>query len=125
VTGNTRQDEAAAKGVRTVVLSGRLGVKAEQDLTAMLLREIDASEGRVLLDLAAVDFVSSSGLRALMLAYKRANAKSCKVAMVHVQPGVYKIFKLTASESLFHVFENLGEAQAWLAQQDGPSAPSQ
>ncbi|OGV73957.1 MAG: hypothetical protein A3K19_22920 [Lentisphaerae bacterium RIFOXYB12_FULL_65_16] len=110
-------DRAQGPGeVKIVALSGRLGVQAEQDLAKSLIQTLGASAGNVLLDMAAVDFVSSSGLRSLMMAYKQATAMGKKMAMTQIQPGVYKIFKLTASEGIFHIYEDRDEALAWLAE---------
>lgn len=100
--------------VRVMKLSGRLGVRVEQDLAATITREIDADDSPLLLDMAAVDFVSSSGLRALLLAYKHADSKGRKMAMTRLQPAVYKIFKLTASEDIMHIFDSVDNAMAWL-----------
>ena len=106
----------ASDKIKTVTLSGRLGVKAEQDLAGMLCNEVEASAGNLLLDMAQVDFISSSGLRALLMAYKKADTAGKKIAMAQVRPAVYKIFKLTASEEMFHIHETNVAALAWLAE---------
>lgn len=88
-------------GFNIVCLQGRLGVRAEQDLLDALEKAVDAADSGLILDMADVEFVSSSGLRTLMLVYKKADAAGKKLGMVQVRPAVYKIFKLTASEKMF------------------------
>lgn len=107
--------ETGSPSVRIMALSGRLGVRVEQDVSTTIIKELDAAQSPLLLDMAAVDFVSSSGLRALMLAYKHADAVGRKMAMARLQPSVYKIFKLTASEEIMHIFEGLDDAMTWLS----------
>jgi len=102
--------------VKVVVLSGRLGVQAIPDLTKTLIDALGAGDGNVLLDMAAVDFIGSSGLGSLIVAYKQAAAMGKKMAMAQAQPSVYKIFKITASEDIFHVFEDRDEALSWLSE---------
>jgi anti-anti-sigma factor len=110
-------DPAATPSSRVQILplSGRLGVQAEHDLAVTLGNAVDCCPGSLLLDMAGVEFLSSSGLRALLLAYKKADSAGKKIAMAQVRPAVYKIFKLTASEALFHIYETNADALAWLA----------
>ena len=101
--------------VDIVSLSGRLGVGTDQDLAAELSQALEASSAGVLLDMSDVTFVSSSGLRALMLAYKHAGETDTRMAMMLVQPAVYKILKLTALVQPFNVFEEEAQALDWFA----------
>ena len=112
----TTPQAESQKSVNVVALAGRLGITVEDDLAATLTKAIEASSGSILIDMAKVEFVSSSGLRAMMMAYRQATAAGKKMAMAHVQPGVYKIFKLTALEGMLHVFDDRDRAMAWLSE---------
>jgi len=96
--------------VEIVALSGRFDMDAAEVATPMLLRAITQSASGVLVDLAAVDFISSPGLRALIATSKAAKSDGKKTALIHVQPEVYKIFKVAALDPVFSFFED--EAQA-------------
>ena len=104
--------------VDIVSLSGRLGVGTDQDLASELSDALEQSSAGVLLDMAEVTFVSSSGLRALMLAYKRAGTTGKRMAMMLVKPGVYKILKLTALVQPFHVVDDEAQAMEWFLAND-------
>jgi len=92
--------------ISIVSLSGRLGVQTQEELSTTLSQALEQCDGGVLLDMSAVDFVSSAGLRALMVAYKQAQSTGKKMAMIQVRPAVYKIFKLTSFEAIFNIFES-------------------
>jgi len=113
ITGKRVNDESP--DIDILSLSGRLGVRTEDEFAAALTAALSESTGGLLLDMSDVDFVSSSGLRALMLAYKQAVAAGKNIAMMHVDPRVYKIFKLTASERMFRICETEPEAMKVLA----------
>jgi anti-anti-sigma factor len=60
--------------------------------------------------MAAVGFISSSGLRMLIAAHQSAQAAGKKMALVRARPSVYKIFKVSALDAMFQFFDS--EAQA-------------
>lgn len=96
--------------VKTVALSGRFDMYAAEEATPMLLRAMTQSASGVLVDLAAVDFISSAGLRALIATNKAARSDGKKTALIRARPEVYKIFKVAALDPVFSFFED--EAQA-------------
>ncbi len=95
-----------------VALAGRLGLQSQEALTVELTQAIDDCSAGLLIDMSDVEFVSSSGLRALMFAYKHAETSRKKVVMMQVRPAVYKIFKLTGFHDIFRVFEDEAVALA-------------
>jgi len=113
ITGKRVNDESP--DIDILSLSGRLGVRNEEEFTAALTAAVGESTAGLLLDMSDVDFVSSSGLRALLLAYKQAASGGKKMAMMHVHPRVYKIFKLTLSETMFRICDAEPEAMKVLA----------
>jgi anti-anti-sigma factor len=64
----------------------------------------------LILDMSAVEFVSSAGLRMLYLIYRQAVEEGKHLAMFGVQPAVYKILKIVASEAAFHVCDSEADA---------------
>lgn len=65
------------------------------------MREIaGASAGRVILDLARVGFVDSSGLGAIVAVMKFL-APACRLELAALTPNVGKVFHLTRMDSVF------------------------
>lgn len=96
--------------INILALSGRLSVETEVQVQAQLMEAIKQSPRGLVLDLDAVAFVSSAGLRMLIVVYKSAAASGTQLAMIRPQPEIYKLFKLAALDSTFNVFENEAEA---------------
>jgi len=66
----------------------------------------------LVLDLSALEYVSSAGLRCFMLAAKDAQARGGRVLLAALQPVVAEIFKISRFNLLFEIFPTLREAVA-------------
>lgn len=96
--------------IKILALSGRLSVETEGQVQPQLLEAISQSPSGLILDLGTVAFVSSAGLRMLIVVYKSAATNGVKLAMIRPAPEIYKLFKLAALDLTFNVFENEAEA---------------
>jgi anti-anti-sigma factor len=74
-----------------------------------------AGRDRVVLDLAGVEYISSVGLRVLMLASKQAKAQGGTLAVADLQPVVREIFEISRFNLVLEVFPTLREALAKLS----------
>jgi anti-anti-sigma factor len=82
---------------------------AEADSPAVM-EAVEQSAAGIAIDMAGVQFLSSSGLRLILAAHQRAENSRKKMALVRVQPAVYKIFKVSALDGKFRFFETETEA---------------
>jgi anti-sigma B factor antagonist len=104
---------ARTEGFATVVVA-----QGEIDLSTipLLTEKLDdlISEGQVdlIIDMAGVDFIDSTGLGALVGARKKALAKEGSVHLACVQAKVLKIFKITQLTEIFPVHESVADAIA-------------
>ena len=96
--------------ITLVAFQGRLDTVGEPAASPQVLMAVEACEIGAVFDLAGLDFVSSSGLRLMLQAYKNCTARGKKLAMVRTQPAVYKIFKLSGFDQLFNMHLEEGEA---------------
>ena len=70
---------------------------------------IEASSGRLILDLSSVDFVDSSGLGAIVAAMKMAGSTR-KLELSGLTPTVMKVFHLTRMDSVFTIHSSVEAA---------------
>ncbi len=95
-----------------IELKGRLDTHTAEQLDQKL-ESIDATQYPVqIVDLAALEYVSSAGLRSLFRAKKAAHAQGGQFLVVHPQPQVQKVFdvvKALPSEGIFASQEELDE----------------
>ena len=68
-----------------------------------------------MLDLGGVEYISSVGLRVLMLASKQAKAQGGSLAVTDLQPVVREIFEISRFNLVLEVFPTLREALAKLS----------
>jgi anti-sigma B factor antagonist/stage II sporulation protein AA (anti-sigma F factor antagonist) len=69
----------------------------------------------VILDLAGLSYISSAGLRVLMLAAREAGAKGGTLVVAGLQPVVREIFEITRFDRVFRVFADAAQAATTLA----------
>jgi len=75
-----------------------------------------AADGHhVVLDFSEVPYISSAGLRVLMLASKQAKAQGAPLAVCGLQPVVREIFEISRFNLVMQVFPTLREALASLS----------
>jgi anti-sigma B factor antagonist len=99
----------------TIVLRpvGRIDHETASPFREALLAQLVAitPEARhVVLDLGAVEYIASVGLRALVLAAREAKARSTSLAVAALQPVVKEIFDITHFTLVLEVFASVPEA---------------
>jgi anti-anti-sigma factor len=104
----------------TVVLAptGRLDHSTSEAFKAALtphMARCAADQDRVLLDLAGVEYISSVGLRVLMLASKQAKGQGGTIAVAALQPAVKEIFDITRFTMVLDVFPTVRDGLARLS----------
>ena len=103
-----------------LTVSGRLDIAtADAFRDAVLPLVASGAERKLLLDLSAVDYISSAGLRMLMIASKHARAAGISIAIAGLQPLVAEIFQISRFDTLFPCHPTLESALA-----DRPDAPA-
>lgn len=96
--------------VKVAKLGERLDVGTSEEAASALLDAVEQSAAGLIVDIGAVDFISSAGLRALIRVRKRADGLGKTMALVGVQPAVYKIFKVSGLDAVLRFFGNEAEA---------------
>ena len=111
--------------------TGRIDHRSAADLEAALapsLAEVVARKGALVLDFAGVDYISSVGLRVLMIAARQMRATEAKLAVAAPQPVVAEILAISRFDKVLLVCATLEAAleqcsaqalAAWRA--DGPA----
>jgi anti-sigma B factor antagonist/stage II sporulation protein AA (anti-sigma F factor antagonist) len=75
----------------------------------------DPQAAALVIDFSGVDYMSSVGLRVLMIAAKQMRARKARVAAAGLQPIVAEIFAISRFDSVFEVFPTLRDALAALS----------
>jgi anti-anti-sigma factor len=69
----------------------------------------------LVLDLDGVPYISSVGLRVLMIAAKQMRSRRARIAVAGLQPVVAEIFAISRFDKVLEVFPAVGDALAAIA----------
>ena len=94
------------KGVDTVELkvSGNVDTNTAPELQTRILTSFQKSRN-VVLEMADCPYMSSAGLRALLLGQKTATSKGGSMKLVNVQKGVKDVFQLSGFIKILNIVE--------------------
>lgn len=101
----------------TLVLSpaGRLDYETANTFRQALLdhlAECAAGRNQIVVDLSGVEYISSVGLRALMVASKQAKTQNATLVLAGLQPLVREIFDISKFSLVFPIHHGVREALA-------------
>ena len=82
-----------------VAVGGRLD--AAQAVKAQTF--LDGVEGRCVLDMADLDYISSAGLGVLLKTHKRLMAKGNGIKLINVSKHIFDIFRYSGFDRLFEI----------------------
>ena len=105
----------------TIVLSPapRMEIATADAFKDRLLAAVKAAGeagGHVIVDMAALEYISSAGLRALMIGHKAAKAQgNTAIGIADMQPVVAEIFRISRFDLVLRCFPSVDEAVAGLA----------
>lgn len=87
----------------------RIDAHNSVELKAYLLQLIDSGETNIVVQLAQVRFIDSSGLGALLAGHKHMLAKAGQFALANIQPQVLSMFELTRLNRVFDIYADFHE----------------
>jgi anti-anti-sigma factor len=104
--------ETRENGVVILSVRGRVDAANAASFEQKVLGLIDAGERRLVLDLAGLDYVSSAGLRVLLVTAKRLAAVHGKLALASVREPVREVFEIAGLSAFLRVFSTREDAVA-------------
>ncbi len=99
-----------ADNVLIVSIDGRLDTVSAPEFQRKIEELLDQGEKDVLLDLGDLQYVSSAGLRSILVGAKKAKMLGGGLSCCGLQPLVRKIFEVSEFSRLVPVFDSLEEA---------------
>ena len=100
---------SAAK-ISILEVTERFDVLTAQYLNDWLAKNVSANANRLIIDLATVKFIDSSGLAALVKGRHLCRQQQGDLYLCNLQDFVRITFKETCLDKIFHIFESESEA---------------
>ncbi len=104
------------KDGRALVIApeGRVDSVSSSELEKLVVSRIEAGEKRLVLDLSGVEYISSAGLRVLLMAAKRLKEPPAGLVLCGMGPSVRTVLELAGFLPLFAVEPRREQALARL-----------
>lgn len=96
--------------VTLVAVNGRVDGTNADRLGAALNGEIESGHTRIVLDLSSVEYMSSAGLREIVLAYKRVQRTEGDVRIVRPSQRVLEVLEVAGLDTVFQIYPTQTEA---------------
>lgn len=101
----------------TVSLKGRLDFANSAQLKEEILRHVSNGKKKLIINLAQVDFINSSGLGTLVSILKEVRVAKGRLVLSNLATYVEEIFEITQLSHIFEIFASEADAQeAFLSQ---------
>lgn len=95
--GSLEISSVLVDGAARVALQGELDLASARQMEEHFASLDEQSPSRVMVDLAGLEFIDSSGLRVLLLADARARERGYELVLLAGQEPVQRIFEMTGA----------------------------
>lgn len=100
--------------VALVKIQGRVDHSTAKEFENALKPHLDqciqGEQKKIIIDLGGVDFMTSAGLRVLMIAAKTCDKHKAEIAVAALQSGIQEIFKISRFDLILKVFSTVDSA---------------
>lgn len=94
----------ATEGDATVVIpTGRIDGSTASPLQDALLKLIEESKGSLVVDFENIEYISSAGLRVLLLAAKQLQAGGRKIVLCAMRHHIAEVFKISGFSEILAI----------------------
>lgn len=99
-------NETKDNGVTILEVDGNLDGEGTQVLEEKVIALLESGEDKLLFDFSGLDYINSSGLRVLVLAYQRLKKASGKVAICGIKDYIQEVFEVSGYDKIFPLYPN-------------------
>jgi len=93
-----------------LTIGGRLDGNSSSSLEARFLQLVEQGKSRFVFDLGELEYVSSAGLRSLLVAAKKTKAIQGKLALTRMTDHVKEVFDMSGFSAIFSIYPTADEA---------------
>jgi anti-anti-sigma factor len=98
------------EGVAVIELEGRLDITSSPQLESSVDEVFDSGQRALVIDCSKLKYISSSGLRVLLIAARKFSAAGGRLVLCGVAGHIRKIFDISGFSSIFTIKDTQEEA---------------
>lgn len=106
--------EESVNGVTVLRTEGRIDSGNAAEFEVALVQALGAGPTRLVVDMARLTYISSAGLRSLLIAAKKARPSGGRIALSAMAAHIREVFDLSGFSSLFEIHGDAASAVAAL-----------
>ena len=93
--------------VTILVVDGRVDTQGAVDLDLVLHEEVAEERRRIVLDMAAVEYIGSAGLRALANVRTKNREAGGDLKLVALGPRITRVFRIIGFDRVFSIYDSV------------------
>jgi anti-anti-sigma factor len=82
---------------------GRLDSSNARSFETLVMAHIDGGQQRLVIDFSRLNFISSSGMRVLLIAAKRLSANEGTIALCNMQDHIEEVFRVSGFDQIIPI----------------------
>lgn len=95
-----------------ISIKGRLDANTAPELHKKVTEIVNQGEYRLIMKFTELAYISSAGLRILIITAKMLNAKQGKLVLCELQDNIYEVLKIAGFTNIFNIQDNQKNAEA-------------
>ena len=103
------------EGILVISVAGRIDGLNAREFHDNLHREIDGFDNPVVLDLEKLSYISSAGLRSILLIAKTLQGRNARFMLCSLPGPIKEIFEIAGFDKIINVLESRSDAIAAIA----------
>lgn len=96
--------------VDVVRIEGKLDTESFREAQTQITQLIEGGARKVLVNMKTLDYISSAGLRVLLIAAKLLKEKKGELRISNLNSVVQEVFEISGFSTIFNVFKSEAEA---------------
>ncbi|MFA6403476.1 MAG: STAS domain-containing protein [Salinivirgaceae bacterium] len=90
--------------------NSKLTVLIADDFKKSMCQLIDEKQGNLILDLASISFIDSSGFGSLIAVFTHAKNQQAHLKLCNIKPMVMSLIKITKLDQVLEIYESIDDA---------------
>jgi len=92
-------------------LTGKLDSITSPQLEDKLIKTIDEENYNIIFNCINLDYISSAGLRVLLVGAKKVKVKDGKIKLANLKKHIREVFEIAGFTAIFELYESVEEAE--------------
>lgn len=109
---NIEVAEERDNGVLVLLPVGRLDSANARTFESIIMDHIGNGEQNLIVDFSRLAFISSSGMRVLLIAAKKLNASKGKLVLCEMQDHIHEVFHISGFDQIIPILDSRQSATA-------------